>query len=160
MSKTMFVLVLITAAGSGIMSGLFFAFSNFVMQGLGRIPPAQGIAAMRSINVTVQNPIFFLVFFGTGLLGLALAAASLMRWDEAGMALILAGGLLYIASAIGVTLICNVPMNNSLAALEPTSAEAADYWQRYLREWLAWNHLRCLGTLAAMLAFSLGLSAG
>jgi uncharacterized membrane protein len=31
--------------------GIFFAFSAFVMKALDRLPPAQGIAAMQSINV-------------------------------------------------------------------------------------------------------------
>lgn len=31
------------------MGGVFFAFSTFVMDGLRRLPPAQGIAAMQSI---------------------------------------------------------------------------------------------------------------
>ena len=50
-------LALLTAVGCGLMAGLFFAFSNFVMKALVRLPSEQGMAAMQHINVTVINPI-------------------------------------------------------------------------------------------------------
>lgn len=68
-------LVFVTAIGSGIVAGIFFAFSSFVMAGLGRIPPVQGIAAMNSINVTVINPSFMSAFLGTGILCLVVGGA-------------------------------------------------------------------------------------
>lgn len=47
-----FLLTLISALGCGLIVGIFFAFSAFVMPALARIPPAQDIAAaMQSINV-------------------------------------------------------------------------------------------------------------
>ncbi|HEX4572527.1 MAG TPA: hypothetical protein VH184_18985, partial [Dongiaceae bacterium] len=63
--RLLFALAFLSALGSGLMAGLFFAFSAFVMAALGRIVPAAGIAAMQSINVTILNPLFFSVFFGT-----------------------------------------------------------------------------------------------
>ena len=44
------LLTFIAALGSGLVAGIFFAFSNFVMKALARVPPAQGVAAMQSIN--------------------------------------------------------------------------------------------------------------
>ena len=35
------------ALGSGLMAGLFFIFSVCIMQALSRLPPEQGIAAMK-----------------------------------------------------------------------------------------------------------------
>jgi uncharacterized membrane protein len=60
------VVALLAGLGSGLMAGFFFAFSVCVMKALAKLPPAQGIAAMRSINVVVINPVFLTVFFGTG----------------------------------------------------------------------------------------------
>ena len=56
------VLTLISAVGAGLLAGFFFAFSTCVMKALARLPPAQGIAAMQSINVTVINPVFMMAF--------------------------------------------------------------------------------------------------
>jgi hypothetical protein len=39
-----------TALGCGLLAGVFFAFSAFVMPALRRLPASQGIAAMQSIN--------------------------------------------------------------------------------------------------------------
>jgi uncharacterized membrane protein len=61
----LFPLTLISALGCGLMAGFFFAFSACVMNALARLPAAQGITAMQSINVTVINPLFGLAFFGT-----------------------------------------------------------------------------------------------
>jgi uncharacterized membrane protein len=43
-------LLWISAIGCGLLAGLYFAFSTFVMTALGRIDQAAGIAAMNSIN--------------------------------------------------------------------------------------------------------------
>jgi uncharacterized membrane protein len=155
-----FYLLLAAATGSGVVAGLFFAFSNFVMQGLGRIAPAQGIAAMQSINITVQNPIFFLVFFGTALLSLALLGLGYLRWGEPGILFVIAGSVLYLLGAIAVTVFANVPLNRALAAIDPNAAQSAAFWSDYLSRWMMWNHVRFTTSLLAMLAFVLGLAAG
>jgi uncharacterized membrane protein len=64
MNSPIYLLTFVAAVGSGLVAGIFFAFSNFVMKALARVPPAQGIAAMQSINVVVLNRWFFAVFFG------------------------------------------------------------------------------------------------
>ena len=75
------VLTLISALGCGLMAGLFFAFSVSVMKALGRRPPAEGIAAMQSINVVVINPVFMIAFFGTAVACVAVAISALRTWD-------------------------------------------------------------------------------
>jgi uncharacterized membrane protein len=58
----LFALTLFAALGCGLIAGVFFAFSAFVMKALGRLPPAEGIAAMQSINIAVINPVFLTAF--------------------------------------------------------------------------------------------------
>jgi uncharacterized membrane protein len=59
----LFVLTLLAMLGCGLMAGFFFAFSAVIMAALARLPPAQGIAAMQTINVVVINPWFGVAFF-------------------------------------------------------------------------------------------------
>jgi len=151
------ILTLLAALGSGLMAGLFFAFSTFIMQALGKRPASVGIAAMQSINTTILNPIFFALFFGTALLSLVLGALSLLGWGEAGAAWRLAGALLYLVGAIGVTMQFNVPLNNRLAEVAPDSPEGATLWSHYLKVWTAWNHPRTIGCLGACGSFILGM---
>ena len=58
----LFTITLVAALGCGLMAGLFFAFSVSVMKALARLPSAEGIAAMHSINVAIINPVFLATF--------------------------------------------------------------------------------------------------
>jgi len=60
---------------------VFFAFSNFVMPALARLPAAGGIAAMNSISITVITPLFMTALFGTGLICLVLIAGAIIGWS-------------------------------------------------------------------------------
>lgn len=150
------ILVLLCALGSGLVAGVFYAFSTFVMKALGRLPAAQGIAAMQSINVVVINPLFMAPLFGTALLCLAVMILAFQGSAPGG--LLVAGGLLYVLGTIGVTIAFNVPRNNSLAGLAPATAEAAALWTDYLSTWTRWNHMRTLAALAAAAAFTIELA--
>ncbi|HMJ51238.1 MAG TPA: anthrone oxygenase family protein [Polyangiaceae bacterium] len=147
----------LAALGSGLMAGFFFAFSVCVMKALGKLPPEQGIAAMQSINVVVINPVFLTVFLGTGVACAVGILQSLLRWQDSGAACLLAGGALYLLGAILVTMVFNVPRNNALAGLAPTSAEGAKLWAAYLSSWTAWNHVRTMASLAAAALLTVGL---
>jgi uncharacterized membrane protein len=152
-------LTLSSALGCGLMAGFFFAFSACVMNALAHLPGAQGIAAMQSINVAVLNRWFFAVFFGTAAACVLLAAIALVMWHEPGAAYLLAGGLLYLAGIVLVTIAFNVPLNEALAAVESDSAEGAALWTRYLATWTAWNHVRTVAALAAAASLTIALIA-
>jgi uncharacterized membrane protein len=157
LERILFALTFTAAIGSGLVAGIFFAFSTFVMPALGRILPEQGIAAMQSISITVLNPAFFIAFLGTGAVCLALAAGSYVWWGEASGKLVLAASLIYLVGCIGVTMVCNVPLNNALAAAQPNTPEAATLWSRYLNTWTAWNHLRTVAPLLSAILFMAAL---
>jgi uncharacterized membrane protein len=159
MDELMFGLTLAAALGAGLVAGIFFAFSAFIMTALGRLPPEGGISAMQSINVVVLNPVFFLVFFGTAVAALLLAVAAIAGWSPSRPTWLLAGALLYLAGTIVVTMAFNVPLNNKLAATNAKSAEGADLWKTYLSAWTVWNHVRTVAALAACASFILALSA-
>jgi uncharacterized membrane protein len=149
--------VFVSALGTGLMAGFFFAFSILVMKALGAIQPAQGISAMQSINVVVINPWFMTPFMGMAVLSGIMIITAIVRWSEPGAAYILAGGLLYSLGTFGVTMLFNVPRNNALAAVVPTSAEGAALWADYLVSWTQWNHVRTIAALASAAAFTLAL---
>jgi uncharacterized membrane protein len=148
-NSMLFVLTFLAALGSALIAGIFFAFSTFIMGALGRLPAAQGISAMQSINVVVINPWFFAAFFGTAAACALLAVAALFTWQQPGSAALLAGALLYLVGTFLATIVFNVPLNNALAAVSPDSAEGAGLWTRYLSTWTNWNHVRTVAALAA-----------
>lgn len=153
----MTVLVVVAGISTAVVGGVLFAFSGFVMKALARIPAPAGIAAMQAINVTVQNLLCSLLFFGTGLICLALTVWALITWGEPGRGYFLAGGLLYVLAGLGVTGAFNVPWNQRLAKVEPSSEAGWQLWQRFVPVWLAWNHVRTIACFAASSTLLAGL---
>ena len=156
--ELLFTLTLITALGCGLVAGILYAFSTSVMKALARLPAAQGITAMQSINVTVINPWFMGAFFGTAAACVLVVVFSLLRWNDAGAVYLLTGGLVYLIGSILVTMAFNVPRNNALAAVDPQSADGARLWTGYITSWTAWNHVRTAAALAAAASLTFALS--
>jgi len=140
------LLSLMTCVGAGLIAGVFFAFSAFVMKALAALPAAQGVAAMQNINVVVLNPLFLGVFMGTALLGAMCGAAAWLSWETMRSALLLAAGSSYVLGCFGVTIAFNVPRNERLARFAADAPEASAYWPAYVREWTFWNHVRALAS--------------
>ena len=153
------VLTVTAAVGSGVVAGVFFAFSTFVMRGLGRLPAPQGIAAMQAINAAAPTPLFMLALFGTVPVCVALIVWAVTSSGEPGATHVLvASGLYLVAPAL--TIGYHVPRNNALATLDPSSVGSAQLWARYLKLWTTWNHVRTLAPMAAAAVFILATRAG
>ena len=152
-----FALKLFSALGCGLIAGVFFAFSTFVMNALARLQPSQGIAAMQSINTTVINPLFMVAFLGTAAACIFLAISSLLRWHQLGAPYLLIGSLLYLFGTVLVTIVFNVPLNEALARVEPGSTDGANLWASYLANWTTWNHIRTAAAIAAAAVLTIAL---
>jgi uncharacterized membrane protein len=157
LDQLLFALTLLCLLGCGLIAGAFFAFSTFVMKALARLPPAQGIAAMQSINVVVLNPWFLGVFLGTAAACVLASIVSLVRWQQSNAAFLLTGALLYLVGTFIVTIVANVPRNDALAKAVPSDKDSAAAWAAYVRSWSFWNHVRTLAALAATASFSVAL---
>ncbi|OLZ68267.1 hypothetical protein AV521_21495 [Streptomyces sp. IMTB 2501] len=153
-----FVLVVVGVLGTGLMAGVFCAFSAFVMRGLAALPPAQGLAAMNAINVAAVRPAFMTVFTGTAVLSTMIAVVTFVVWPGEGKLELLLGSALYLLGSFGVTVVANVPRNARLARLTPGAPEAAVYWPTYVREWTCWNHVRAVAAAAAAVFYILALT--
>lgn len=150
------VLTILAIVANGLVAGVFFAFSTFVMNGLARAPAPAGIAAMQGINLAAPTPLFMLALFGAALLGAALGVVAIIEWGTAAATYALIGAIASLVPMV-LTGTYHVPRNNALAALDPVGAGAADHWSWYLREWTTWNHARTLGALVAAVMFTVSL---
>jgi uncharacterized membrane protein len=154
----LFALKFISVIGCALIAGVFFAFSTFVMNALSRLQPAQGIAAMQSINITAINPLFMTALFGTAATCLLLSVSTLSKLSQPDAVYLLIGSLLYPIGTVGVTIAFNVPLNNALAIADPSSTEGTNLWAKYLTDWTFWNHVRTLAALAASATFIVSLT--
>jgi len=148
-----------TALSTGIMAGIYFAFSTFVMQSLAALPRSQGIAAMNSINDVILSSAFMPLFFGTTLASVVLGIWGGVRWGDPGSWAMLAGAIVYVIGMFVFTAAFNVPLNEALAKVDPHGAEAAPTWSHYLTRWTAWNHARTAASAIACALYVVALNA-
>jgi uncharacterized membrane protein len=132
------ILVFLCALGSGLMAGVFLAFSSFVMRALARLEPGEGMRAMQSINVAVLNPLFLSIFMGTGAISLLAIVLAVWRWQGSSTFTLLGGGI-YLLGSVLVTMRGNVPLNNALATLDADAPDSVRRWSDYVRDWTRWK---------------------
>ena len=143
----------IAAIGTGIMAGIYFAFSSFVMKSLAVIETEKGIIAMQSINKVILSSSFMPLFIGTSLLSFGLLILGCFRWDNPLATTLVAASLIYLIGMFACTAFGNVPLNETLDKLNPSSVEAAQFWNTYLRIWTRYNHVRTIASIIACLLY-------
>jgi uncharacterized membrane protein len=149
-------LTLVAGFGSALVSGVFFAFSTFVMAGLGKVEPAPGIRAMQGINEAAITPAFMVLLFGTAIAAVAVGALALAAGSLGGSGWLYTGLVIYILGIVVVTGAGNVPMNDALAEVSASEPGAQTYWSTYLSRWTLLNHVRTVTSAAAAVAFFVG----
>jgi uncharacterized membrane protein len=70
---------------------------------------------------------------------------------------LLVGGATYLVGSLLVTLLFNVPKNETLASVAPSDPDSASLWANYLASWTAWNHIRAAAALAGAAALTIAL---
>lgn len=145
--------LLAIASSITLLGGVYFAFSTFVMRALAALEPSSGMAAMQAINRKILNPGFALLFGGTALVCALIVVVAALRLGSMSGVLSLVGSLIYLLGSFGWTLLYHVPRNDALARFGPADPTGHAYWRRYLREWVAGNHVRTVATVAAAALF-------
>jgi uncharacterized membrane protein len=147
--------VILFAVSALVIAGLLYGFSTFIMRGLDQAGPVSAVRSMQGINRTVFTPWVMVPFIGTAPFGILL---SVLAWtvapDIAAMPMTFAA-ISYLLGVVVLTGLGNVPLNEHLDTVDAEAADAAQHWQRYLRLWTRFNHLRtALAIVAGVLAFT------
>lgn len=148
-----FFLLQFAVIAYAIVGGVFLAFSDFITRSLYRTGGSGGIEAMQVINREVFRWVFMALFLGMAAVSLFLVGLAATDLSTPGSVLILVAGLIYLIGCFGVTVVFNVPMNEALAGMDPSSAASRTYWtETYQPRWTFWNTVRSLAcALAAVL---------
>lgn len=148
-------ILIITAITTALIAGVFYAYSCSVNPGLGRLPHAEYIAAMQSINRAIQNPVFFISFFGT-LVFLPLSAwlhyqqpLSMRFW------FLLIAALFYLTGVFGVTVLGNIPLNETLESFDLKSAAPKEIASQRDKFEAPWNKLNTVRTVVSAVTLTL-----
>lgn len=143
-SYWMIVICMGLGIASTLVGGVFLAFSDFVMRGLGAADASAGVDAMQQINRVVYRSIFLTAFMA--LVPTTIALVAYGWWIEASNVTILAtAAVIYFITVFLVTAFGNVPMNQQLDPMALGEQTTEAYWQHYLSRWTVWNHVRTLG---------------
>ena len=159
MSSTWFIFVLeIAVISSGLVAGIFLTFSDFVMRSLKLAENTAGVEVMQIINREVYRSVFMVLLWGTLVLSLLLAGFAFLTLSGPAGILITIGGVLYFMGVLVVTMVFNVPMNNSLDVMEYTKSETAAYWKNtYVPRWVFWNYVRAVASGGTAVCFLLAI---
>lgn len=137
----LFLLTQFSILAFAALGGVFLAFSDFIMRALGATSDRGGAEAMQAINREVFRYVFMALFLGMAPVSLLLIIGAALTADQP--APLIGAGAVYLVGAFAVTVARNVPMNNALAAGDPSSAEIQDYWRNtYVPGWTFWNSIR------------------
>jgi len=142
------LILILACLGSGLMAGLFVAFSTFLMKALGSLPADEGIRTMQAINTFIVRPSFLIVFLGTAVL---LLVAVYLSLGEQVSGYIIAATLSYIFMCLGSTIAFNVPLNNRLDGCDSEERKAHEFWDDYQIIWTRWNHIRSIACVTSVL---------
>ncbi len=141
----------------GLSAGFFFAYEASVTIGLGEVGDATYVETFQSINDTVRNPAFGIVFFGSvPALVLAIAANWGIAPSAARVSLVAALAL-YLAGLV-ITATGNVPLNDDLAAMTNITPETAAMARAAFEA--DWNQLNLVRSIAVGASFASLAAAG
>lgn len=143
--------LLAAAVGSGLIAGLCFAFSSFLMRSFDDLGATQAIRVMQAINATILRSSAMAVWFGTAVVGVLAAVLAEERPPA------IAAATLYGVGALLVTGRGNVPLNEELDRVDPDVRGADEAWRRYRVRWGRWNALRTGLCALASAGFALSL---
>jgi uncharacterized membrane protein len=153
MDLTVKALLFLTAQVMALIAGLFYSYSCSVNPGLATLSDSEYLRAM-------LNPWFFLSFIGS----LLVTPTTIVLYytnvgADATFYLLLAAFVLYFIGVFGVTVLGNVPLNNSLDAFQTELATEAEMKNKRINFEIPWNRLHTIRTFANFIALILVLVA-
>lgn len=158
MSTAMLLLIQISIVAYALVAGVFLAFSDFIMRSLALTSGNGGVEAMQVINREVFRWVFMALFLGMAAVSLVVGGYAWVALSGPASLMIVLAAIVYLVGCFGVTVVCNVPMNEALAGKELSSGAAQSYWvETYLPRWTFWNTVRTLASTASAIFLLVGL---
>lgn len=152
-------LLLISIMASGLIAGLLYGWVVSVIPGLRKLDSNTYVTTMQNINREIINPWFVIPFMTVPLLLGATAVVEFRAGNDRRAWYIAAAAATYAFGVLGVTMGGNIPLNDSLDAVDlgSLSGDALDHTRNeYETPWNRWHNLR---TAASVLAFALATTA-
>jgi uncharacterized membrane protein len=133
-------------------AGLLYDFSVDIIPALRSTKGTTHISMMQAINRKIENPVFFLSFFGPMVL---LPWATVLHWGKPQFPALLAASIIQIVACEGVTMTRHIPLNHQLAKIdvnwlsEPEADRIRKEFQGPGTQWMRFHTVRTLAAITA-----------
>ncbi len=152
---TLFATILLV----GLTAGLCFTWGNAVTPGIGQLNDMGYLQAFQKMNRSIENPLFFAVFFGSFLVGIT-AIFTNKEVSVEHFRLLLIAMVIYFVGVVLVTVFGNVPLNQLLDKTDLANSSLKELQSLRERFENPWNRFHIIRILAAMVSFALLVIAG
>jgi uncharacterized membrane protein len=138
---------------TGLMTGIFFTWSNAVKPGIGKLSDLEYLRALKSMNRAILNNTFKIIFLGAIISVGLLPVLYFNLYSQNVFWLFLFALIIYSIGVFGVTLIGNIPLNELLdkTKLESISLEEIKSLRRTIE--IRWNNLNLIRCISSAITF-------
>tara|TARA_B100000497_G_scaffold126001_1_gene163744 strand:- start:1201 stop:1689 length:489 start_codon:yes stop_codon:yes gene_type:complete len=149
------IIIIVAIISTGIMTGIFFTWTNAVKPGIGTLDDISYLKAFKAMNMVILNPLFYITFI---LPVLTISISTYMNFGTRNLyvfELLLASSLIYLFGVFMVTINGNVPINE---LLENTDLQKiTEIELSSLRENIEdkWNNFNLIRTISSLISFLL-----
>lgn len=143
----------LAATSTALISGVYFAFSSFIMRSLNQLDSNVSIITMNSINRVILRSWFIPLFFGSTVSVVVISINSLFGYYQQHSAVLLSAGVIYFLGMFICTAIINVPLNERLRLSQNSTSTSDEEWSHYIKYWTRWNHVRTISSLIACVMY-------
>jgi len=151
-NASLYIAIIIT----GLSAGFFYAWQVSVIPGTKQVSDRTFLEVMQSINRAILNPWFFVIFMGSLLV---LFVALIAQYGQPSFFPVLAALVFYLFGTMGVTIMGNVPLNDTLDVINLSIQD--EYALKEIRTlWEPrWNRFHLIRTVCSVLSFLMVLLA-
>ena len=148
-------IIIVAIISTGIMSGMFFTWTNAVKPGLGTLNNISYLTAFKAMNKAILNPLFYITFI---LPVLTIPISACMNYSSPNFyvfKLLLACTLIYLFGVFMVTINGNIPINELLENTDLqkiTETELSSLRDNIENKW---NNLNLIRTISSFISFLL-----
>ncbi len=141
-----------------LVSGLLFGFAVVVMPGVAKLSDRDFLLAFKHMDGIIQNnqPLFMLVWVGSILSVLVSAILGTMDLSGQEAVLLWIGCGWYLLGGQLPTIVFNIPLNNTIQALEIdklNESELTNSRVNFEAKWNRWNNIRTINGIIAVSTF-------
>jgi uncharacterized membrane protein len=153
--KTETIILALAILFTGLMTGIFFTWSNAVKPGIGKLSDLEYLKALQSMNRVILNNTFKIIFVGAIITTALLPAFYFNLYPNIVFWIFILILFIYWIGAFGVTVIGNIPLNE---LLDKTSLDSISFEEgKVLRTSIEvkWNNLNLIRSISSGVSFVL-----